>query len=376
MNKERIFSKQDTNVIKGIAILFMMYHHCFATVDRFENYTVSFFPLSEAKGVLLSFTLKICVGMFVFLSAYGMTISLKKAEEKMCITGRQLARMTTARLVNMLSGYMFIFILVHVISIVLGKARFTKVYGTGSKAAIAVIIDFFGLGDVFGTPMYMATWWYMSVAIILILILPLLVCLYRKIGVYAILLVTLLPYILTFQYNNITRYLLVMILGVVLAETDGIVKVSQWKIRNAVVLSKIIKIIVEVLAVYLLFKGRTSKYSYQLVEIWDSLIPLVIILFAYEFIVIIPGIRQVLSFLGKHSMNIFLTHNFFRVFWCPDVVYSFRSAWIIPLVLLIITLIFSIMVELLKKLIRFESLVNWIKNKIIPNNTVGGSNEK
>lgn len=374
--KERVFSKQDTNAIKGLAILFMMYHHCFATADRFEQYEVSFFPLSQEMGVLLSFSLKICVGMFVFLSAYGMTISMNRKKDGALLSGREMTAMTTGRLINMMSGYMLLFILVHIISIVLGKCRIEQVYGTGFRAVIGIVIDFFSLGDIFGTPMYLATWWYMSVAIVLILLMPLLLWLYRKMGIYSILLVTLLPYLVTFQYDEITRYFLAMILGVVFAESNGIVKVSQWQIGNSRIVSQIIKFVVEILLLYLLFKGRNSKYSYQLVELWDSLIPVIIILFAYEFIVVIPGVKQVLRFLGRHSMNIFLTHNFFRVFWCPDFIYGFRSAWLIPLVLLLISLVFSMAVELLKKGIRFDTFVAWLRGKLTVSFVSGGSHEK
>lgn len=363
--KEKIFSKQDTNVIKGLAILFMMYHHCFATVDRFEQYTVNFFPLSEKMGVLLSYSMKICVGMFVFLSAYGMTISMNRKKKGELLSGRETAAMTTGRLINMMSGYMILFILVHIISLCLGDSRFTTVYGTGFSAGIGVIIDFFGLGDILGTPMYIATWWYMSTAIVLILLMPLLLWLYRKMGNYSILLVTLVPYLFTISYTNITRYFLAMILGVAFAESDGIVKISQWQIGNSMVLSRISRFVVELVLLYLLFKGRNSEYGYQLIEFWDSLIPLVIILFAYEFMAVIPGVNQVLAFIGKHSMNIFLTHNFFRVFWCPDFIYGFRSAWLIPLALLVVSLVFSILVELFKKLIRFENFVTWLRKKLV-----------
>lgn len=374
--EEKIFSKRDTNRLKGLAIIFMIYHHCFATVDRFEKYHVTFFPLSEKWGVLLSFTLKICVGMFVFLSAYGMTVSFNAREKKKVSLGKHMAGMTTGRLVNMMSGYMLVFILVHVISIILGNCRIVQVYGTGFPALISMIIDFFGLGDVLGTPMYLATWWYMSIAIILILIFPLLKWLYEKIGIYSVLLVTLIPHIFQVQYTNICRYFLAMILGVVFAEMNGIVKISRYQIAGHRFLSKIFKFLVELLLIYCLFKGRNGKYSWTLIQIWDSLLPLVVILFAYEFIVMIPVLKQVLEFLGKYSMTIFLTHNFFRVFWCPDFIYGFRSAWLIALMLLLISLLFAVLIEGFKRLIRYKRFVGWLRSKLVTIIVSGGMNEE
>ena len=72
------FDKNDTLAIKGIAIMFMIQHHGFLSPDRFEGLTVSFTPFSQTFIVTISNFLKICVGMYVFLSGYGLTVSLKK----------------------------------------------------------------------------------------------------------------------------------------------------------------------------------------------------------------------------------------------------------------------------------------------------------
>lgn len=374
-----VFSKNDTNAMKGIAILFMMFHHCFATPDRFEKYDVSFAPLSQEWGVLLSYTLKICVGMFVFLSAYGMTIAMKSRDREYSLSASQVAAFTSNRLIRLMGGYMLVFILTHVISIALGQGRMKVVYGEGVKACIGVIIDFFGLGDVMGTPVYIATWWYMSLAIILILVFPFLVFVYKKSGIFSIPLIALVPFVFTIQYTNMIRYIPVMIVGVVFADRNWMVKIRQWKIKENSILSHGIKFILEIFLIYGLFKGRNSEYNYQLIAIWDSFLPVVILLFSYEFVAVIPGFRTVLKFIGKHSMNIFLTHNFFRVFWCPDFIYHFRSAWLISLALLGVSLVFSIMIELLKKLIHFNQGIECIRKKVeskILNMDIGvGSND-
>ena len=72
------FSKKDTNIVKGVAIIAMLFHHCYVTNINFKAHGVSFAPLSKGTVVTLSLWAKVCVGIFVFLSAYGITISLKK----------------------------------------------------------------------------------------------------------------------------------------------------------------------------------------------------------------------------------------------------------------------------------------------------------
>jgi membrane-bound acyltransferase YfiQ involved in biofilm formation len=71
----------------------------------------------------------------------------------------------------------------------------------------------------------------------------------------------------------------------------------------------------------------------------------------------VPGVNTVLAFIGKHSMNIFLAHNFVRIVWYYDFTYSFKSWWLITLVLLAISIVLSICIEALKKLLRYDKLL-------------------
>ncbi|MCR5692037.1 MAG: heparan-alpha-glucosaminide N-acetyltransferase domain-containing protein [Eubacterium sp.] len=361
--KEVAFSKQNTNAIKGLAILFMIYHHCFATVDRFEKYEVSFAPLSEGLGVAISLSMKICVGMFVFLSAYGMTMSMKKYNENCDLTGKQIVGMTKGRMVSLLGNFMILALLVQFLDLFLGDKRILRVYGKGIMGFFHAIIDLLGLADVLQTPTFLATWWYMSTAIILIFILPLLVILYKKIGGLSIFLVALLPYLFTIRYENMVRYLLVIMLGMVFAMHDLFAKVKKLQVTSPLPI-KIIRGLLELTLIWLLLYARIQPKAYNLVELWDSVVPVLVILFAYEFILVIPGIHQLLEFLGKYSMNIFLAHNCFRVFWMADFIYSFRSAWLISLVLLVISLAFSVLMEGFKKLIRYDKFLSRVKSKV------------
>ena len=86
--------------------------------------------------------------------------------------------------------------------------------------------------------------------------------------------------------------------------------------------------------------------------------------YCYEFVVSIPGIRQILMFFGKHSMNIFLLHTFIRHYWFPEFTYSFRYFALISLVLFAVSLGASIVIEGIKKLIGYDKLLNFVVKKI------------
>ncbi len=74
------FLVQDTNIVKGVAIIILMFHHCFLSASRFEGYDISFFPLTQEMVVSAARAGKCCVGIFTFLSAYGLTRTYQKAE--------------------------------------------------------------------------------------------------------------------------------------------------------------------------------------------------------------------------------------------------------------------------------------------------------
>lgn len=57
-NKQNVFSGDDSMKIKGIAIVLMMFHHCFGSADRFEAYTISFFPFSTEQFIRIASFLK------------------------------------------------------------------------------------------------------------------------------------------------------------------------------------------------------------------------------------------------------------------------------------------------------------------------------
>ena len=78
----------------------------------------------------------------------------------------------------------------------------------------------------------------------------------------------------------------------------------------------------------------------------------------------IPLISNVLMFIGKHSMNIFLFHTFIRSYLFSEFTYSFHHFALITLVLLLVSLAVSAVLELIKKYSGYNKLVSYLGNKI------------
>ena len=355
------FTTKDSQCIKGIAIIIMMFHHCFANTWRYQGYSVNFFPFNEATMNAFTLALKQCVGMFAFISVFGMTVAYNKLNKP---TRKDYERITLRRLFRMMNGYMLVFLLVQIISLLLGQNRIHEIYGNNIECGIQIFIDFLGLADVFSTATYLATWWYMSMAIIIVISFPILYSCYKKWGGSIFLFIAILPFIITFKYENIFRYMGVLMFGIAFAEDNLFEKWNSYTLFHSKRLTYFFKFFIEILFMYLLYRGRSSSLASPLIALWDSLLPVVMILFSVDFIIYQKIFRNILVFLGKHSMNIYLIHNIFRVYWCPDFIYSFRSCWIIPIVLLLVSLLFSICVESIKKLTGYYAWMQRIENKI------------
>lgn len=75
-------------------------------------------------------------------------------------------------------------------------------------------------------------------------------------------------------------------------------------------------------------------------------------------------VTNTLEFLGKHSFNIFLFHTFIYYYWFSDFIYASRNPVIIFFLLLVITVIVSVGIEYLKKIIGFYKIQTWILTRL------------
>lgn len=78
-----MFSKQQSLQIKGGAIMLLLFHHLFYTANRFEPFGVTPWFLSKEDLIIIATAARVCVWIFVFASAYGITTLFeRKAPEK------------------------------------------------------------------------------------------------------------------------------------------------------------------------------------------------------------------------------------------------------------------------------------------------------
>ncbi len=354
------FSKKDTNIVKGVAILAMLFHHSYVTNVKFKVHGVSFAPLSRDTVITLAYWSKVCVGIFVFLSAYGIALSLKKLYEQKQYNRQNISLVTMRRVWRILSGFWPIFLLA-VLGCALWAPDSFQVYQGGMAKLLYMFIDFVGLAHFFDTPTLMGTWWYLSLAFMEVILLPILYYLYRRYGAFIMISLSyFLPVALSLEMSSLMRYLPAMLMGIWFAEENLFVKVADYKLPHTGwagtrVLELVMLTVVLLGTVWL----KTSAFGKEYKNITDSITPLAVILFTWLFLSGIPVLRDMLSLCGKYSMNIFLLHNFIRTRWFEDFSYSFTFWWLIVLVLLLDNLFLSILIEKIKEILPYN---RWAAN--------------
>ena len=363
MEKRFKFTKADTAAVKGIAIIFLILYHSFSIKSRFYGYPVSFWPLSEAKAMAICRVMVQCVGIFAFLSVYGLTLSMKAQYREYEFTGHEATLFVLKRYLKLVLSFTLPFLFCMGITYVTHTSRYSDGFPIN---LINAGMDFLGLGHLFGTQMQINTWWYLSLEILLIFFMPFLVRFYKRYGWLMAFIFLLIGSFMLEKHVHLTKYLFVAPLAVCFADQNVLERLKAFHIVKNTVLNKILKFILSTGLLYILCKMFNMQWGTDHFEFaLNGVIPVLIVYWCYEFVIGIPGIRQVLQFIGKHSANVFYIHTFIRAVWLKDLTYSFGHAAVILLFVLGVSLVISILLGFVQKIIRFDKFSAWIMNKIL-----------
>ena len=366
------FTKEHTMQMKGIAIIILLFHHCFLNAQRWATvpyeklattkgwgyYPISFAPFSSHTIQYLASFSKICVAMFVFMTGYGMWVSYESQKKK-----TTMSNYIKKRMVTLMTGFLIIFVVTEILAIPTG--RFIEVYGHDFRSVVYMIIDALGLAKLLGTPLFCLTWWYMSLAIVLIVIFPFVHSIMEKYQWVVVVASIIVPRACGFgQSTDLFRYLLAYTLGMYFAQHDLLARIKE-KFMEQNVAGKLLSLIVSLIGLAVIIKCRQNAWiGWKYLDFWDGFAAMYMIVISYIYILNGKWIVKGLGFLGKHSMNIFLIHSFYRDVFFHEFTYSFYYAWLDYIVLMAISLVTSIVLEWFKKLIRYEKFIDWVKRLV------------
>ena len=144
------FDKKHTQVIKGLAILFMVLHHVGSLY--YNQIDLNWYARNSRdvpEMILLFFSTggKVCVSLFTIMSGFGLAKSYGRYSQKRSSVGGDV-RFILSHLIQFYSIYWIAFLLR------LGMQcytpdRFQQVFGSDSAAVLRFIAGFFGLSTLF-----------------------------------------------------------------------------------------------------------------------------------------------------------------------------------------------------------------------------------
>ena len=349
------FTKRETNIAKGIAILLLLFHHLFLA-GRFEEYGVKFLFLDYAQADHVAVFSKICVGLFAFLSGYGLYLSYSKKDSKNKTSS---GKWMLERYVHSFRGFWFILLIAWFILFFIKRDRIGLYFKDSVWVSpLYFFLDFTGLAGIMETPNLIMTYWYMSAVVIFILFVPVFYKSLEKIGpVFTAAWVILIPKILVVDLPNTRHpyvYVAAMLAGMIFAKYD-----IFTQINNYVSVSKVRRAGISFLFICLtVFCYRLDQHLHYKNFWWIKygVIAVVIMITIYLLFTKLPLISKAFEFLGIHSANIFMVHNLYRTLY-PDKLYCFKYASLIFLVLLGFSLTVSIIIEFIKKKINYNNRI-------------------
>lgn len=155
--------KEDSMALKGIAVLMLVFHHCYRTAAKFEQYDVVFCGLSASQVITAAEICKICVAIFAFVSGYGLmygyTIDKKKRNT------RSISAWTLRHILSVMSGFWFVSVIFYGIYICLARNGFYKWGENAVEKCFCILADVCGVSSFLGTKSLNGAWWYMSAAV-------------------------------------------------------------------------------------------------------------------------------------------------------------------------------------------------------------------
>lgn len=344
---DKIITKNKSRSIKFLAVCLMITYHLFAFPARIM--AVSYNSLFEIGGQTIEFYISraggICVGMFTFLSGYGLYISYNKN-----ISYKGILK----RIYNFYKKYWLVFFIFILGGFVLGKYKFNLTQ---------FILNFIGLED-----SYNGEWWYVRLYIMLLVSYPMINKILDRYNYKFILIISFLI--------NIGGY------GITTLSAIFNIKLRLLALLALLLGGQFLFILGVVIAKYGLFNSLNEKINIKRkTYIYLSIVTFFIIVFIGDIpvfgeiakLILIPIFvftlvnaikdESCLSKLGRHSTNMWLTHSFFCYYYFQRFTFILKYPILILLQLIVITIIVSIILEKIEEV--FLSKLNIFNRKII-----------
>lgn len=298
-------TKRKSLILKCIAVSLMVCFHTFGFPNRIGGETYISIGNFNGKNIELMIANfgSICVGMFLFLSGYGLYQTYNKNINYKGIINR---------IFKLYLNFWSVFIIFISLAILLGKYQFN---------IRTFLLNFFSLSS-----SYNAEWWFLRLYFMLVLLYPIIIHLLCK---YSIKKVVLLSFMLNIFGLTTTKLSYVFGVSSLLIDCFNILLGGQFLFVLGVGVSKngIFDLIrnkvhwnSKIYTVILIFYTPIMATLIDLPVIGEILKLILIPIFIFLIANIIATCKF-MEWIGKHSTNIWLTHSFFCYYLFPKIVF-------------------------------------------------------
>jgi len=349
-------SKQDTAVLKGVAILAMLCHHLY-------TYPPAWAALPESPFLLwLGAVGKVCVSLFLFCSGYGLSVQYATYDSVVGFSKRTriATRFLIRRFVKFYANYWVIFILFVPITVLFFGRPFQAAYGESASVPLHFFLDLLGLQ---GLHSYNITWWFNLLIIVFYLLFPIFYFLFRK-NVWVSLFIAFILCAIGGKLG-LSEYGLLFSLYI-LPFTIGI----SWRFFQESFSQlfqshkqKSFMFVVGCLGLIVLllfFRQHNVLPGGFYGEKIDGFLVCAIVMLIISLRPFFPP-PGFLMFVGKHSVNIYLIHTFINAYW-PTSRWIHNLEWggVKFIILFAMSLLISVFIELIKEKIGYNGVVSYI----------------
>lgn len=350
-------SPNETNIIKGVAICAMLFHHLFYESNAYGYWTQQ-----------IAIVCKVCVSMFLFVSGYGMAIQYSRSGCHRVRDGiTSTLKFLLRRLIKFYLNYWAIFIIIVPLGVFAFGRTLSIAYGTDNSICSSLVKDILGTQ---GADSYIITWWFNALILSLYLLFPLLYRLMKRKPIAAgfTILLFLWPreyivdnffYIFYLWNSNLALYTLVFVLGIFAAQHIKSINIFLNKIKIQLVFTFSLLVSISLCFARQLF---VEEYADQITS--DAFITAFVVLSIVAFCRMTRLKISPLAVLGKHSMNIYLIHTFILMFFFPKFIFEYKFFPIIFIALLGESFAISVIIEIVKKKAHFYSYIDKICKRL------------
>lgn len=330
--------KKDKLALQGIAILMMLFHHLYIIPERIHQPWIGFVNYTGINVEQnMAVYAKLCVGIFAFLTGYGLCVkSVENANKTMMGNLLLSFKASIRQLIKFLKYFWFVFLIFIPIGYMMNIYQFNFV-----DLAIGLI----GVSN-----KYNGEWWYIKCYYGMLMLFPILDTIFSKLKnkkennkkiVFAItVLITGVIFLLLFWYTGILQ----------LYKTTIIIYVCYWIIfvegylfAKFRIFNRFPKVINPISILILLVFTYLFKTIFGTME--NSVIDILIVpIFIYAATMILhlnknsSRLKSILEFLGKYSLFMWLTHTFFAYYYFQKLIFIPRYSLLIYLWLIIVSL--------------------------------------